>query len=284
MKRNAIARIVIYSLLIFVLLALLATVLLGQNWVRGFRRNDTVSLTQIGGEPEPWPADEIDSIQIEWAMGDIVIRTGDTEEIQVVEENTGNADSMVMGARNGKLIIQFWQRQNFGIGINRNIPRKNLYITVPQGWVGRKLDFDVAKGDLTLENLKVDEVDFDGADVDFDIRSCTIGTLDVDTASGSVSFTGSLNELDMDGASTDFTGEFDNVPELLKMDGMSGSLDVTLPKDAGFTATLDGMSCRFRSDLATAHVNGAYTYGDGRCKIDADGMSMSVAVKVKETP
>lgn len=281
MKNNAIMRIVIYSLLILVLLVLLFTVILGQNWFRFDRRHDSASLTQMGGEPTPWPAGDVHGIEIEWAMGDIVIRTGDTDEILVREEKAEDADPMVVGTKNGKLVITFWRKQSFGFGFNTSMPRKDLYITVPEGWTARELDFDIAKGDLILENLKVDQVDFDGADVDFNIQNCALGSLDVDTADGSVQFTGTLEELDMDGASTDFTGSFDNVPRLLKMDGMSGSMDITLPKDAGFTAVLDGMSCRFTSDLATSHVGGAYTYGDGRCRIDADGMSMSVNVKSK---
>lgn len=277
MRKNAIIRICTYSLLILVLLGLVCTVLLGQNWFPTDRRFDSGDLIQTGGQPTALSAKDIHSIQIDWAWGDITIRPGDTDEILVAEEAPSNAKSMVLEQKGDKLMIQFWQKQRF-FGFN-NPPRKDLSITVPKDWECSELEFDAAKGNIILTDLTVREVDFDGADVDFDIRNCTIGNLDIDTASGKVKFTGTLDTLDMDGASTSFTGIFDTAPRSLMMDGMSGEMDITLPQDCGFTATLDGMSCKFSSDLATASINGSYVYGDGRSQITADGMSMSVHIR-----
>lgn len=43
----------------------------------------------------------------------------------------------------------------------------------------------------------------------------------------------------------------ENVPNLIKMDSMSGDLTLTLPEGAGFTVSLDAMSSDFSSDFPT---------------------------------
>lgn len=70
----------------------------------------------------------------------------------------------------------------------------------------------------------------------------------------------------------------ENVPNLIKMDSMSGGLTLTLPEDAGFTVSLDAMSSDFSSDFPTVKKNKSYVCGDGHCKIDVSAMSGDVSI------
>ena len=92
-------------------------------------------------------------------------------------------------------------------------------------------------------------------------------------------FQGSLLRLECDAVSADITLELTNVPNTLDLDGVSGGLDVTLPAEAGFTVTMETLSGDFESDFDTTQRNGSYVSGNGRCRIDVDGMSGDVTIR-----
>lgn len=277
MKTNAIIRICIYSVLILILLAVLASAFMfGLNW-RPFRHLDSAD---IGAVSSINPSG-VSRIGIEWAAGDIVIQRGRDNTINISESASGNDRPMVCRMKNDKLEIQFTENKPFSFGFG-NIASKDLTVTVPEDFDLRELELDMASGNVEIRDLTIDEVEFDCADVECVLDGCTVRTLDVDTASGDITFSGSLEELDLDSASTDFVGVFTNTPRSITMDGMSGKLDLTLPEKGGFSARIDGMSNHFSSEYPTQTVNGAYVWGDGFCRIDVDGMSSDVTIRKGE--
>lgn len=287
MKRNAIIRICIYSLLLILLLCLLLSGINGfrglSTWLsRGDRGEWGDGSLTAADKPRNFDASAVSSLEIDWAVGDILIQHTDAGQIMVSEQRGEKSEPMVVSCKNGRLKIEYSEGGHVWFGIHNNIPSKNLTISLPKGWTGEMLDVDMAGGSVKLTDMTFDEMEFDGASAELTLENCTLRTLDIDAASGSVSFSGSLDVLDMDGASADFTGVFENKPFRLTVDGMSGSLDITLPTDCGFTANLDGLSSSFNCDLPVSTRNGAYIAGDGSCKIDADGMSMTVTVRYAE--
>lgn len=279
MKRNAIVRICIYSLLILVLLGLLAGFLFMPRGFAWTHRNG--ASTELAADTvQTLSPDEVSSISIEWALGDIIVNASDNAKfVAFHEEKSPSAKPLVYDVRGGQLNIQFWEGKNSGFGNLNNASSKDLFITVPKDFDLRELELDMASGKVKLEGLTMGELDFDGADVDMTLDACTVRSMDVDAASGEIKFDGALDELNMDSASASFEGTFRNHPRSIDMDGMSNDLDITLPEDCGFTVTIDGMSNRFTSDYSTTSRNGAHVYGDGSCRIDVDGMSGSVIIR-----
>ncbi|MBQ7130753.1 MAG: DUF4097 family beta strand repeat protein [Oscillospiraceae bacterium] len=303
MKTNAIVRIIIWSLV----LALLVGVLVSFVSHRTFsllRRAPTAEATHIpvplettveetpvqvlpNEETLTIPADTIREIEIEWVAGDILILTKDTKDISISESDVSDIKySMIWNTKGDKLEILFCEEAlniGFGITLGNNIS-KDLYIEVPQDWVCNSLEIDAASATLEVHNLTIREMDFDGASGTCDFQNCHISDLDIDTASGDVYYAGTLNTLDFDAASASFIADFQNVPSRIDMDGMSGNLDIALPGDCGFTLSMDGMSSRFSSAFyGTTMKNNSHVYGDGRCRIDVDGMSCDVNIRKLET-
>lgn len=275
MKRNAIIRICIYSLLLVVLVGLLL------GGINRFRYVSGGPSSHAEYSPQPldeasltFRPDQVKGLDIDWAAGDIFIQKGDVDQIHVGEQAPEGERPMEAYLKGSTLQIEFGQKRFFWSGDFS----KQLTVTLPRDFDLGYLDLDVASSNITIVDMTIGEVDFDGADGDFLLENCTIGELDMDTASGTVEFTGSLNTLDVDGASTDFRGVFSNCPQQLTMDGMSGSLDVTLPQGSGFTVALDGMSTQFETELPVTSRDGLFVCGDGQCKIDVDGMSVNVTV------
>lgn len=295
MKTNAIVRIVIWSLVIVVLLGIL---LAGLSWgVLNGRREARQELVPVeteavinwlpNDETITFPADSIREIEIQWVAGDIIILSSDVEEITVSESDVSDSKyAMVWKQYDGELKISHCEDNAFSIvGIhNDDYMAKDLYIKVPKDWKCDSLQIDAAAAALEARNLTIREMDFDGASGTCDFVNCAIQELDIDTASGDVNFSGTLEMLDFDAASASFIGQFQNTPSRLDMDGMSGSLDIALPEDCGYSLSMDGMESTFRSDFqGTELKNGYHIYGDGRCVIHVDGMSCDVTIRKLDT-
>ena len=292
MKTNAIIRIVIWSIVLAALIGVLVFFLAGTP----FSRSTSIEATAVPIELEETPVhilpneetltfpEAITDIEISWVAGDILIMAKDVAEITVSESDvTDHQYSLVWQVRNGKLEIDFCEdtlTSGIGISFGKETASKDLYIYVPMDWNGNSIEIDAAATNVEMQGLILREMDFDGASGTCDFVNCQIGDLDIDTASGDVTFSGTLDTLDFDAASASFIGELSNVPSRIDMDGMSGSLDITLPEDCGYTLTMDGMSSSFHSDFQeTQTKNKSHIYGDGRCRINVDGMSCDVTIR-----
>lgn len=238
---------------------------------------DTVSRTGSTGSAS---TEAIREIKIEWISGSVTVEPGDVQEITFLESGNGTDKYEMVWKQSGdELVIQYSKDSSTaGFGLHFGDGSKDLTITVPRGWVCDSLELDTASADLTVRDMIIREMEIGSASGTAKFENCTVSSLDVDTASGDVTFTGSLNELDFEAASASFTGVLENVPDQVKMDSMSGDLTLTLPEDAGFTVSLDAMSSDFSSDFPTVKKNKSYVCGDGHCKIDVDAMSGDVAI------
>lgn len=236
-------------------------------------------VNQTGSVGSADPA-AIREIKIEWISGSVTVEPGDVQEITFLESGNGTDKYEMVWKQSGdELVIQYSKDSGIaGFGLHFGDGSKDLTVTVPRGWVCDSLELDTASTDLTVRDMIIREMEIDSASGTAKFENCTVSSLDVDTASGDVTFSGSLNELDFEAASASFTGVLENVPNLIKMDSMSGDLTLTLPEGAGFTVSLDAMSSDFSSDFPTVKKNKSYVCGDGHCKIDVDAMSGDVSI------
>ena len=228
-------------------------------------------------------AGSIREMEIEWAAGSIKIHPMEITEIRITEEGKRQKqEPMVWNVREGKLSIQYSKNTDHAFGMGLVLDKedsKNLIIEVPFGWQCDSLEIDAASASLEVRELTIREMEFDGASGTCVFDNCTVETLDVDTASGDVRFQGSLQQLECDSASADIVLELTNVPRSIELDTASGDLDLVLPADAGFTVTLDALSCDFESDFDTTQRNGSYVAGNGRCRIEVDAMSGDLSIR-----
>lgn len=297
MKSSAIIRIILFSIAILVLLGIFVSVMVFRSFMIDLdesgiidtvqeifevRESDEIRIDGNGRSGE-YDATQVRDLEIDWVAGTIIIQPGDTDTIRFEESAVSDTKYQMITKRSGdKLVLQFCEESvgSFGFGINySNDLSKDLVITVPLDWVCDSLEIDTASARVEIRNLQINEVDFDGASGLCIFENCSIAELDIDTASGDVEFSGTLNTLDFDAASANFHGNLQNTPNSLKMDTMSGDLDITLPEDCGFVATLDTMSGDFSSDFQTTISNGKYTYGNGVCKINVKAMSGDVTIR-----
>lgn len=278
MKRNAIFRLIAWSVTLVILLSLLTIGMTRLNPFRFFAQETSVTAEPVKDGATAEFSDDIRDIEIDWMAGEIRIQPADVNQIQVSE--TAVADSryaMVCRQEGNTLKIKYCQRNTLGT-LKHGACSKDLLIQVPTDWVVRSLEVDAASAKLSAQNLTAQEVDVNTASGECSFLDCTVDKLDVDTASGDVYYAGSLRKMECESASAGIRAELTNVPSRIKIDTASGALDMTLPKDAGFYAKLDTMSGTFSSDFPTVQKNNRYVCGDGSCEISMNSMSGSVAI------
>lgn len=271
MRKNAILRIVLYSLVILLLTGILLTGLgIGVfSFSLGLSSQDYM---EGSGAAD---AQMIRRIQLQWASGNIRLETEDRKDICFSE--SGSGDPMVYEILGDTLIIRY-SKPTISIGFI-SYAKKDLTVTVPYDWVCEDLELEVASADISINNWTIDQCSLDTASGECVFSDCNVNTLNIDTASGSIRYIGSLNTLDCDAASANFTGSFTNIPKSLEMDSASGDLDITLPENAGFRVTIDALSGKFHSDFPATQNGNSYFYGNEACIIDFDGASGNVRIR-----
>lgn len=258
MKRNAIVRIILYSFLTLALTGVLISGIVAEGFTFGIDIN--IGGTTVEDELS-LEASQIKSIEIDWAAGAVEIRTADTDHITIHEVRSEKANTKMTYKVSGSTLQLHYGNAKISIGFgNGSVASKDLIITVPKNWVCEELEIDGAALDIDIQNLNVQKLNLDGA-------AC------------SLNFIGSLDKIDIDGASADIKLTCSNRISAINVDGASCDLNVILPKDCGFLVEMDGLSCSFYSDLDYSRDSGSYSFGDKHCKISVDGLSCDVSIE-----
>lgn len=303
MKRNALVRIIIWSIVIVFLSGILWLVLPSKSSSRrlfwnfvddSFHRAEHPVETEAAIPLETWvsadtldgkntfSAADISELKIEWVSGDILIQPGSTDQIIVKEDGVSDAKYAMVLKHVGKTLkITFCDEsvdRIIGFGAANELS-KDLTILVPPYWDCDALHIECASAAVEINDMSIQEVEFDGASGTCEFENCTVNEMDVDTASGDVRFIGSLNMLDCDAASASVYAALANTPKRLDIDSMSGDLELILPENSGFTLSINAMSSDFTSDFDTRFINENYVCGDGSCRINVDALSGDVMIR-----
>ena len=126
---------------------------------------------------------------------------------------------------------------------------------------------------MEVRDLSLEDLEFQGVSGKFDLENCKIGELSMETVSGKVTMNGQVREVECESVSANCELELTNVPREISMEGVSGSLELTLPAEAGFTVKMDGLSKNLDTDFAVTARDGKFIAGDGRCRIEIEGIS-----------
>lgn len=263
MKTSAIARIVIFSFVILLLVGILAVGVIG-SMLGSYFKDDVLGGGTVSDHGAVL-ADKIRNLEIDWVSGSITIKTGDTDQIIFSETGSDSEKNTMVWKQTGNTLkIQFRQPKKFlGFSLDFSIggeKEKDLTITIPKDWVGTKLSIDSVSAKVDVAEINVKD-------------------LDLDTVSGSINLTGSVTNVELDSVSASCTLNLSAGVKSIGMDCVSGKLTVYLPEDQGFTAEIDGLNGDINTDFAVTTSNGKQIYGDGSCEIEADCVSGDINIK-----
>lgn len=280
MKRNAIVRIVLFSILAITF----SMILIGGI---GWRQYGLPGMVVKKSSDAPvvigtnFPAKGVDRLQIDWVAGSVYISTADTDVISVEESIATGDEPMVLKKDGSTLYVEYSKNETlFSLGSTTS---KDLYVTVPMGWYCKELEIASASADTYLQDLTGKKLDIETASGKHAIENCTFDTVEMDSASGNLVYSGIAYEIDVDSASAGAEVTVLNVPKSIKLNSASGDLHLTLPRGCGFTLDKSTLSGSCTTEQATTEHNGKLIHGDGSCKIKVNGLSSSVRIQEGNT-
>ncbi len=211
---------------------------------------------------------DIRKIEVEWLSGSVTVRRADGDSIEFFEDYQGEEKYRLRySVENGTLHIQVCQSDDI-----RSIPAKALTLSLPDA-LYQELTFSVVSANLTLSDVRADELELDSICGDIELDRIGASELKIGMTSGSGNIHGqslTVSELELDSVSNDadLEGAFDSVaantisgsvkltssslPKEIGVNTVTGNITLTLPKDSAFRYEFNTISGKLNDSLPDA--------------------------------
>ena len=291
MKRNAIARIIIWSLVAVLLTSLLVVGISSSpssffsgDWSLGgigvTYKNS--ALYNVGGGTV---TDEFQSIKVNWTNGKINIEAYDGEDTVISETEVAEKENKLRWrVEDGVLKIQQMAAgMRFGL---KQTPKKTLTVKIPSNVAEglKAVTSDSVSAEVTITGISAsDKIEIDTISGGANLKNIKTEKLDIDTVSGSIKAAGEFTELESDSVSGDVTVSSATPLKKLDCDSTSGNIRLTIPKNSGFTLKADTVSGDISCGLPTvSESNNRRVCGDGSADFETDTVSGDLIITSAE--
>ena len=291
MKRNAIARIVIWSLVAVLLTSLLVVGISSSpsSFFSGDWSLGTIGVTyknsalyNVGGGTV---TDEFHSIKVNWTNGKINIEAYDGEDTVISETEVAEKENKLRWrVEDGVLKIQQMAAgMRFGL---KKTPKKTLTVKIPSNVAEglKAVTSDSVSAEVTITGISAsDKIEIDTVSGGANLKNIRTEKLDIDTVSGSIKAAGEFTELESDSVSGDVTVSSATPLKKLDCDSTSGNIRLTIPKNSGFTLKADTVSGDISCGLPTvSESNNRRVCGDGSADFETDTVSGDLIITSAE--
>lgn len=291
MKRNAIARIIIWSLVAVLLTSLLVVGISSSpssffsgDWSLGgigvTYKNS--ALYNVGGGTV---TDEFQSIKVNWTNGKINIEAYDGEDTVISETEVAEKENKLRWrVEDGVLKIQQMAAgMRFGLKLT---PKKTLTVKIPSNVAEglKAVTSDSVSAEVTITGISAsDKIGIDTVSGGANLKNIKTEKLDIDTVSGSIKAAGEFTELESDSVSGDVTVSSATPLKKLDCDSTSGNIRLTIPKNSGFTLKADTVSGDISCGLPTvSESKNRRVCGDGSADFETDTVSGDLIITSAE--
>lgn len=291
MKRNAIARIIIWSLVAVLLTSLLVVGISSSpssfftgDWSLGgigvTYKNS--ALYNVGGGTV---TDEFQSIKVNWTNGKINIEAYDGEDTVISETEVAEKENKLRWrVEDGVLKIQQMAAgMRFGL---KQTPKKTLTVKIPSNVADglKAVTSDSVSAEVTITGISAsDKIEIDTVSGGANLKNIKTEKLDIDTVSGSIKAAGEFTELESDSVSGDVTVSSATPLKKLDCDSTSGNIRLTIPKNSGFTLKADTVSGDISCGLPTvSESKNRRVCGDGSADFETDTVSGDLIITSAE--
>lgn len=192
----------------------------------------------------------ISGISVDWLFGDMEILYTDDSAVrihEVIQESSlPLTDSLRMRYyvdEEGELEIQYCGQGKYRYGDLKNI-RKHLVVKVPRSTVLDDIDIDGVETGVIIENV-------------------------------------ASRKLTVDGVKVSVNADYPNtLPDEIDIDGVQSLLALhVVPATAGLTIEMSGVKPFLSCDLPSRKEGEKTIVGDGRCKVEADGVDVHLSIR-----
>ena len=291
MKRNAIARIIIWSLVAVLLTSLLVVGISSSpssfftgDWSLGAMgvTYKNSALYNVGGGTV---TDEFQSIKVNWTNGKINIEAYDGEDTVISETEVAEKENKLRWRVEDDVlkIQQMAAGMRFGL---KQTPKKTLTVKIPSNVAEglKAVTSDSVSAEVTITGISAsDKIEIDTVSGGANLKNIKTEKLDIDTVSGSIKATGEFTELESDSVSGDVSVSSATPLKKLDCDSTSGNIRLTIPKNSGFTLKADTVSGDISCGLPTvSESKNRRVCGDGSADFETDTVSGDLIITSAE--
>lgn len=249
------------------------------GWSFGYshRYDDADSYTIGSGSVN---AEGITDMEINWGSGSIDVDVYDGEVITFSEPEGLKEDYQLRYRVSGDTLTIQYCKPTWGFGFVKGPPAKQLTMRIPRSMLPllNEVELSFVSAKVTVANLQANSCSVDNVSGQLTFRDCAIGDLSVDTVSGGLDYTGTAETVLVDGVSSNLELILGNTPRQIESDLVSGSVRVTLPKDAAFSASLDSVSGKLSCEFPTTSRGETIYSGTGDGTFEFSSVSGGVSI------
>lgn len=273
MKKSAVIRIVVYSLIILVLTAVLAAGILLPRWWNRFGAHTGLSGAASGGAAVE--QESVRELEIQWTAGSVTIQPDDIDRIEF-SETGGEEHPMVWKQTMERLVIRY---QEGGAWSGWETHSKDLVIRVPRQWQPEEVEIQTTSARVAVSDLTAGALELNVVSGRTEVAGCTARELSFEGVSGAGKLAGQFGSLDVSTVSGECTLTLGEMSREVELESVSGDMMLVIPEDSGFTAQWDSVSGDLHSELEIRSSGGQYIRGDGAAKIDAESVSGDLTIR-----
>lgn len=311
MKKSAIARIVIWSVVAVVLTGILigtlifrenpnAPIIFGEE--QGYKYESADEYT-VG--PSKLPAESITSISVDWISGNVFVLAYDGDTVIIEEASHDDIEeeyALRWRVKENTLYIKPCKSTN-SWNLANKIPKKDLFVYIPEAlavtmdrikvdtasaWISvtgitaNEIDTTTASGDTWLEKCGAIDINIENVSGYVNLTETKAETIDAETVSGNVEIVGMVNELSAESVSGTVLLCTDEAPSSADISTVSGEIKFELPENDGFYIDFDSVSGKVTSEFPLIISNGKQVYGNGERQFDFETVSGNAYIEMKE--
>lgn len=310
MKKSAVARIVIWSVVAVLLIGILVGSLV-------FATNPNI--TTITGEYENYRYDheneysvgnidsisaQIQNIEIDWVSGKVNLIPYDGDTVKVEEFSVNDIEEkyeLRWRVKENTLYIKPCESTGTWNLANK-IPTKTLCVYLPETLAANmnKIEIDTASAWISVTGVTATEIDTATASGDTWFEKCTVTNLnienvsgytnctevnaekiDAEIVSGNIDVLGNVKTFDAESVSGTVHLATDIAPDSADISTVSGEIKLRLPDNDGFNIRFDSVSGKITSDFPLTINGGDKTYGNGTRSYDLETVSGNVNIELE---
>lgn len=285
---SAVARIVIWSVVFFLLVGVFAAAMLG-NFLGGalfaggrihlgdwyFDDDFNVGNGVFSGK--------IRELSIDWVAGSVTVMATDGEEIRITEDYDGDDDaySLRWQAEDGKLSVKYCKPTIKTALFGSKAPSKNLTVLIPEALLNELDEIQISTVSASQDvRVSARELDIETVSGKTTI-SGDYDAVEIETVSGNVDLKGYVKRATFEGVSARIELSLRAQAERVSLETVSGDMRLILPESTtGFRVDTDSLSGS--TEIRGFDGGTSKTWGDGSMKIDVDRVSGKLIIE-KET-
>ena len=213
-------------------------------------------------------------LEIKWASGAVDVVVVDDGTCDAIELTETASRPLFEGQHMRWRVVGGTLEIDYGSWLEcMMVWRKDLEVRIPRAYasVFERMTIDGASGSYRVRGVGCGTLRLKLASGKIDVQQVAAHALSVDVASGQVSASGRFEDsVAVHAASGKAWIACDGVcPRTIDADIASGLVSVAVPKDSGFTVSIDKASGSFNSTFPLTQNGSTYMTGDGSANVSA---------------